>query len=145
MPDTPNVFGPGEYKCAMCGGVFQGDVSTEDSLAEVKANGWEHVPKEQMDVICEDCYQKMVAARPPRRFNKEVTGTEVLSREDAEEAEKLSHFLQNAVRDWYDQTMAAMAEMAKKQENSDAKGTDRSPGSDETNTPVRGLPGDPAT
>lgn len=93
----PNVFGPGEYRCAKCGGIFQGDVSTEESLEEVKANGWEHIPKEQMDVICEDCYQKMVAARSPREVNKELTGSEVVPIGAVKAAERNDLFQANLI------------------------------------------------
>jgi hypothetical protein len=55
-----------EYECAACHGVFQKGVSDEEALAEAEVL-FPDVPIEAIDLVCEDCFQKIMAdlaARP---------------------------------------------------------------------------------
>lgn len=55
----------GSYKCEHCGGTFPYDPewSDEDAMDERATNGWGHVPDEDMAIVCDDCYKKMMAPR----------------------------------------------------------------------------------
>ncbi len=50
MPDT--------YTCAVCAGTFSYGWSEEEALAELKEN-FGDIPKEDCDIVCDDCYKKM--------------------------------------------------------------------------------------
>jgi len=59
-----------EYECASCHGVFEKGQSDEDAGKEQTENGWCSVPDGECDLICEDCYQKMIKTDPPVNFNE---------------------------------------------------------------------------
>lgn len=46
-----------KYQCAACGKEFVSPWTEEEALAEAKQL-WGDVPKEQMVVICDDCFAK---------------------------------------------------------------------------------------
>jgi DNA-directed RNA polymerase subunit RPC12/RpoP len=58
-----------EYKCAMCGGVFEKTVAEDDALAKLYEQFGEDVAVEDCDIVCDDCWQK---ARPDNPQNKEI-------------------------------------------------------------------------
>ncbi len=47
-----------DYKCSLCGGVFETTVSDEEAMAESRAI-FGDVPPEQLDVVCDDCWHKI--------------------------------------------------------------------------------------
>ncbi len=49
-----------EYLCAACGGIFEKGQTEEEALKEKEANGWGAVPMEDCDVVCDDCYKKIM-------------------------------------------------------------------------------------
>lgn len=51
---------PNEYKCAMCGGVFEKEWSDEEAKAEQEDNGWGDIADEDMEIVCDDCYKKVM-------------------------------------------------------------------------------------
>ena len=51
--------GPNEFQCALCKGIFEKGWSDEEAAKECQ----EKIPEfagEPVDVVCEDCYQKMM-------------------------------------------------------------------------------------
>jgi hypothetical protein len=63
-----------EYTCAACGGVFGKGWSDEEAAAEsVELFGeW---PAEQMAVVCDDCFNKMVGWKHPQDWRAEQDET----------------------------------------------------------------------
>lgn len=54
-----------EYKCAMCGGVFGKTWTDEEALVETEeyfGKGWK---QEYLDVVCDDCFNKIHPAEHP--------------------------------------------------------------------------------
>ena len=53
-----------EYKCADCGGIFEKGVPEKEAWREYDDNfpGASH---QTAEVVCNDCYQKMIAIEPP--------------------------------------------------------------------------------
>jgi hypothetical protein len=49
-----------EYECAACHEVFQKGLTDEEALAEA-AELFLTVPIEETDLVCEDCYQEIMA------------------------------------------------------------------------------------
>lgn len=47
-----------EYKCVRCGNVYEKGWSDEESLNEMKEL-WGDLPKEDRDVICNDCFNEI--------------------------------------------------------------------------------------
>lgn len=70
-----------EYTCAACGGTFHSDTSEADSLME-----YQEVFSEEMRAmdeglpvqVCDDCYQKMIAERPPEQALAELKAKQVV-------------------------------------------------------------------
>lgn len=52
----PQIIGPKQYRCEMCGGVFRHGWSDEDALAELAATfpGFE---REDCALVCDDCFK----------------------------------------------------------------------------------------
>lgn len=48
-----------QFTCADCGETFDKGRSDEEALKESKEI-WGEIPQEDMEIICEDCYQKMM-------------------------------------------------------------------------------------
>lgn len=46
-----------EYKCAMCGGVFEKGWTDEEAMKESKEI-WGEIPEEDLVVICDDCFNR---------------------------------------------------------------------------------------
>ena len=50
-----------EYKCAMCGGVFEKGWTDEEAIDECKENFSEEiVTAGDLETVCDDCYQKIL-------------------------------------------------------------------------------------
>ncbi len=47
-----------EYKCQMCGGEFESDITDEEALEEARELFPEY-EKEEMEIVCDDCWKKM--------------------------------------------------------------------------------------
>ena len=48
-----------EYQCECCLQVFEKGWSEEEMIAELEENGWGHLSKEELSVVCDDCYKEM--------------------------------------------------------------------------------------
>jgi antirestriction protein len=57
MPDLKD----NEFQCAMCGGIFEKEVSEEVALEEKEAL-FPGVPVSQCDIVCDECF-KIVCAQ----------------------------------------------------------------------------------
>lgn len=57
---TKKKLRPNEYECAACHKVYTKGVSDEEALAEA-ASIFPTVPIEDTSLVCEDCFQKMMA------------------------------------------------------------------------------------
>ena len=51
------------FTCEMCKGTFPKGWTDEDAQAEREDNGWVDTPDEDMCVICDVCYKKVMAGR----------------------------------------------------------------------------------
>lgn len=49
----------GEFRCAICGGVFTKGWSEEEAIAEMKRD-FPNFDLEQCDVVCDDCYRDIM-------------------------------------------------------------------------------------
>jgi hypothetical protein len=56
-------MGANEYECAMCHGVFKKGRTDEEARAEELDNFGVNDP--DAEIVCDGCYQKMVAIKPP--------------------------------------------------------------------------------
>lgn len=59
------------YTCARCRGVFEKGWTDEEAQAEATSL-FGAVPREQQEIVCDDCFQEMTAAYPPAKFNQDV-------------------------------------------------------------------------
>ena len=48
-----------EYRCAICGGIFEKGQSEEAAQEEMKHN-FPDVDKEDCDMVCDDCYKEIM-------------------------------------------------------------------------------------
>ena len=55
------------FVCAMCGGEFEKDWSDEEAMAELKEN-FGDVSGDALDVVCDDCYNKIKPSANPVFF-----------------------------------------------------------------------------
>jgi len=53
-----------EYRCAMCGGIFEESTSEEEAWEEHDRN-FPGEPHETAEIVCDDCYQEMTALESP--------------------------------------------------------------------------------
>jgi DNA-directed RNA polymerase subunit RPC12/RpoP len=58
-----------EFKCVVCKEIFESDWSEEDALEEMREN-FGDVPPENREVVCDDCYQKMILEFPIEEYKK---------------------------------------------------------------------------
>ena len=49
-----------KIKCYGCGVEFEPANSEEEAWEEVEENGWGDIPKDQMCVVCDDCYNEIM-------------------------------------------------------------------------------------
>jgi DNA-directed RNA polymerase subunit RPC12/RpoP len=59
-----------QYKCAVCGGVFDKVWSDEEAMEEYHKE-FPGVPDEDREIVCDDCWNEITAQVPPtgRRLN----------------------------------------------------------------------------
>jgi DNA-directed RNA polymerase subunit RPC12/RpoP len=50
-----------QYRCAQCGEVFEFGWTEEEAKAEMVTNGWSDTPPETMAIVCDDCYNIVMA------------------------------------------------------------------------------------
>jgi uncharacterized protein with PIN domain len=55
---------PNEYRCAECEGVFEKGWSEEEAKAEAAKNRFDAFPQEEMVIVCDDCYKKIMRQLP---------------------------------------------------------------------------------
>lgn len=55
---TQPIIGPGQYRCAACGGIFDCGWSDEEATAEL-AETFPGFDKDDCELVCDDCFQKM--------------------------------------------------------------------------------------
>ena len=58
-----------EYTCAMCGGKFNTGWSDVEAMKEYIALFGKAALDEQMKVVCDDCFKKVITSLP--KFNEE--------------------------------------------------------------------------
>ncbi len=61
-----------EYKCAMCGGVFEKGWTDEEANAEMKGFFGQSMQASECAVICDDCFQKIHPDTHPREVEEAV-------------------------------------------------------------------------
>lgn len=62
-----------EYQCEICLGVFVKGWSDEEAQAEYEQLFPKHVAaKADKGVVCDDCYKKLVAWKPPEQAEAEL-------------------------------------------------------------------------
>ncbi len=49
-----------EYECALCHGTFEKDWTDEEALAEYEATFTEEERQDVREVVCDDCYKKIM-------------------------------------------------------------------------------------
>ena len=54
---------PNEYKCNGCGGIFERTSPEEEMIKEVEDNGWGDIDMDNMVIVCDDCYKKIIRSR----------------------------------------------------------------------------------
>jgi len=60
-----------EYKCAMCGGIFNKGWTGEEAMEECVENFGEEIAYgEKLEIICDDCYQKIRPDEHPEELAK---------------------------------------------------------------------------
>jgi hypothetical protein len=55
---TEEPIGPNQYRCALCGGVFDKGWSDEEAKAEMEQN-FPGMKADQEDLVCDPCYQAL--------------------------------------------------------------------------------------
>lgn len=53
------------FKCAVCKGVFSKETPEEEALAELHQNFGDNVSLEECDVVCDNCYNKIMRENNP--------------------------------------------------------------------------------
>ena len=48
-----------QYRCAMCGEIFDRTTPKEEALAELHEQFGEDVSVEDCDIVCDDCWEKV--------------------------------------------------------------------------------------
>jgi hypothetical protein len=61
---------PGEFRCAMCQGVFLRSRSDLEALSETKAIFGQVVRQEDCDLVCDDCFKKLDLDNHPHRVEE---------------------------------------------------------------------------
>ena len=67
--ETCRQLSPDEYRCEKCGEVFTKGWTDEESKAEQEANGWGDMEKDDLAIVCDDCYHDMTNSYAPHDFN----------------------------------------------------------------------------
>ncbi len=53
-----------KYTCAICGGIFEKARTDEEALEESRQI-FGDIPKEEMEIVCDDCYEKIKPEKFP--------------------------------------------------------------------------------
>ena len=48
-----------EYKCAICGGIFEKGWTDEEAIKEMKDNFGKEMTVDDCGLVCDDCYNEM--------------------------------------------------------------------------------------
>lgn len=48
-----------EFKCAVCGGVFEKGLTDEEAKQQLKDEFGEEWTPDDYDIVCDDCYREM--------------------------------------------------------------------------------------
>jgi hypothetical protein len=59
-----------EFKCAVCEEIFKKDWSDEEAIKELCDTFGEEYTEEECEVVCDDCYKKMIGEYPIEEFKK---------------------------------------------------------------------------
>ena len=51
------------YTCSLCGEVFEKGWTDEEAMEE-SSKQWGDQPPEELEVVCDDCYRKMMGLAP---------------------------------------------------------------------------------
>ena len=56
------------YQCAGCNGVFIKGWTDEEAIAEMKVNGFDVLPADELVCVCDDCYKTLMGwVQQPRK------------------------------------------------------------------------------
>lgn len=67
-------LGPNEFRCAMCGGIFEKGRPDEEAVAE-REKLFGFLREEECDLVCEDCFQKMHPDNHPHAAEEAMAET----------------------------------------------------------------------
>ena len=57
-----------EYKCAMCGNIYEKTRSDKEALKECEENfGLELTANDNLKTVCDDCFQKILPSKHPEK------------------------------------------------------------------------------
>jgi len=76
-----------KFKCAACGQVFEREWSDEEAQKEYKENFGDFNDGLGTEIVCDDCYKKMMAEYPPSDFLKDEE-FKILLKEEIERLDK---------------------------------------------------------
>ena len=54
---------PEEFKCEECGGIFEKGWTDNEARLEQIENEFGNIPNNQLAVICDDCYKKIMRTK----------------------------------------------------------------------------------
>ena len=60
MNEEIKILKPNEYQCDGCKGIFEFGWSMEEAEAELKKNFGPNARKEDMAILCDGCYNKIM-------------------------------------------------------------------------------------
>lgn len=60
-----------EYKCAMCGNVYEKVTPDEETMAECRSY-FGNVSQDQCEVVCDDCWQKIHPEKHPHEVEEAI-------------------------------------------------------------------------
>ena len=62
-----------EFKCAMCGNVYEKGRSDKEAYRECVDNfGKDMTNHSELDIVCDDCYQKIKPIEHPKELNDAI-------------------------------------------------------------------------
>lgn len=72
MVDLPCLLGDSvkgqEYTCERCGNTYIGTRTEEELLAKLESSFGKYANDGGRAVVCDDCYQELVAWKPPQQW-----------------------------------------------------------------------------
>jgi len=60
-----------EYKCAVCGGIFEMELTEEEAEEQLKRE-FGNINKKFCDIVCDDCFQEMNKQYSVEQFKENV-------------------------------------------------------------------------